>query len=69
LIFSATFGEAEKIKVVVSIVFSGGFRRRFLLLFSEKRRVGISVVFGSFSEKEHLATGHWTDTRKLYKYV
>jgi len=36
----------------VSIVFYEGFRRRFLLLFSEKRRRGISVVFGSFSEKE-----------------
>jgi len=38
----------------VSIVFYGGFRRRFLLLFSEKRRVGDFRVFGSFSEKERV---------------
>jgi hypothetical protein len=43
LIFSATFGEAEKIKVVVSIFFSGGFRR-FFASFFKKEEWGISVI-------------------------
>jgi hypothetical protein len=57
LIFSATFGEAEKIKVVVSIVFYGGFRRRFLLLFLKKEDWGISVVFASFSKRRFSKRG------------